>query len=444
MIYFWLVCLLLLVICCLFILVPTWRYQRQARDEASALVLSEVQRRKENVAIFKERIQELEQDRAAGTLSDEAFQQMVKELESALMTDVSQQDLSEDQVVEKSGHRVAQSHHLFLAFGMAFVVLFSIWFYHTNGALDKVAEFNQQNFSEAELAQAKEMARQGDMNALLDQLYNKLKQSPDNAEGWHLLARSAMNSERFDYAIEAYRALIRIADTLNENPAPIYGLLAQARYYQTDGRITADINDYLQKALSLDPDELNSLGLMAIDAFTGERYQEAKELWLRILTLYPDHPARTSIEAGIARADSQLGQKITGAEEQAPLPESTDNQVFIDVRVTLDASVKMRVSPGDSVFVLARNARPASGAPNVPLAVARFSVADLPLTVRLDDARAMSPMARLSSAERVTVVARISPSGSPLPQAGDFEAVSPDIAPADNSSIELLIQDQLK
>jgi cytochrome c-type biogenesis protein CcmH len=454
MINFWLFCLILLLVASLFLIIPSVRYFRKARSESSVIELSEEQRRKENVLIFKERVQELEQDKTSGNLSEENYLQMRAELEAALLNDIPDAGLADSQQRKISEHTHSPTHYAFLGLGLVFIFAFSLWFYQINGAKEKVDQYHAQNFSAAELEQAKEMARQGDMNALLEQLYNKLKQSPDNIEGWQLLARSAMNSERFDYAVEAYQEIIRIVTDMGENPAAFYGLLAQARYYQTDGHINAEIDGLLKKALSLDSDELNSLGLLAIDAFTKQRYQEAKELWVRVLEIYPEHPAKSSIEAGIARANAQLGissesgiPSNSARDQMAQVEQNADvseNAQFVNVDVSIDESIASNVSADNTVFIIARNARPQSGQPNVPLAVSRHKVSDLPLKVRLDDAKAMSPMARLSSAEQVTVIARISASGSPMPQPGDYEAVSADIKPGEQALIELVIQNQLK
>ena len=93
--------------------------------------------------------------------------------------------------------------------------------------------------------------------------------------------------------------------------------------------------------------------------------------------------------------------------------------------VSLDPALKGKVSPGDTVFVLARPA----GGPKMPLAVIRTTVDKLPYAFTLDDSMAMAPNAKLSGQAEVTVVARISKSGNPLPQKGDIEGASAPVAP---------------
>jgi cytochrome c-type biogenesis protein CcmH len=61
----------------------------------------------------------------------------------------------------------------------------------------------------------------------------------------------------------------------------------------------------------------------------------------------------------------------------------------------------------------------------MPLAILRKQVKDLPLTFTLDDTLSMSPAARLSGASSVAVGARVSKSGSAMPQAGDLQAIVP-------------------
>ncbi|RMV81892.1 Cytochrome c-type bioproteinsis protein [Pseudomonas amygdali pv. tabaci] len=79
------------------------------------------------------------------------------------------------------------------------------------------------------------------------------------------------------------------------------------------------------------------------------------------------------------------------------------------MRVTLAASLKGNVQPGDSVFIFAR----AINGPAAPLAVKRITVADLPAEVELSDADAMMPQLNLSNFAQVQLVARVSRAGQP-------------------------------
>jgi cytochrome c-type biogenesis protein CcmH len=78
------------------------------------------------------------------------------------------------------------------------------------------------------------------------------------------------------------------------------------------------------------------------------------------------------------------------------------------------------VQPGDTLIVFAR---PAEGS-RMPLAIVRQPADTRPVTVQLDDSSAMSPQSKLSTAERVVVVARVSRQGGAMAASGDLEGES--------------------
>ena len=74
--------------------------------------------------------------------------------------------------------------------------------------------------------------------------------------------------------------------------------------------------------------------------------------------------------------------------------------------------------------------------------MSRHTVSDLPITVVLDDTMAMMPAMTLSQFPSVTVAARVSPSGNPIAQPGDWFAEQNNINVADVSDVSLEISQQ--
>jgi cytochrome c-type biogenesis protein CcmH len=72
----------------------------------------------------------------------------------------------------------------------------------------------------------------------------------------------------------------------------------------------------------------------------------------------------------------------------------------------------------------------------MPLAVLRKEVTDLPFAFSLDDSMAMAPEMKISRFSEVIVGARISKSGTPLPQSGDLEGLS---APVKVGSTDIVV-----
>ena len=78
----------------------------------------------------------------------------------------------------------------------------------------------------------------------------------------------------------------------------------------------------------------------------------------------------------------------------------------------------------------------------MPLAVARHTVADLPITVTLDDSMAMMPAMTLSQFPSVTVGARVSQSGNAIAQPGDWFTEQQNVIVADSQELQLVIDTQ--
>jgi cytochrome c-type biogenesis protein CcmH len=83
---------------------------------------------------------------------------------------------------------------------------------------------------------------------------------------------------------------------------------------------------------------------------------------------------------------------------------------------SISAELKARAEPGAAVFVYAK----AMQGPPMPLAVRKLQLSELPVSLTLSDADAMMPSMKLSAFDQVIVGARVSSSGKPVAQAGDF------------------------
>jgi len=94
-----------------------------------------------------------------------------------------------------------------------------------------------------------------------------------------------------------------------------------------------------------------------------------------------------------------------------------------------------KVKPTDTLFIYAK----AASGPAMPLAVVKKMATDLPITVTLDDSSAMTPAMKLSKFEQVSVIARISSSGSAMPQSGDLQGQLTPVNVATQQNVEIQI-----
>lgn len=228
-----------------------------------------------------------------------------------------------------------------------------------------------------------------------------------------MLGRTYMSLERYDDAAWAFRQLAESVAGDDRSESVAYGLAAQALFFDSEGAMTEKVTAAIEQARKLNPDEVNVLGLLGINAFSQQHYREAIEYWERIETVAPDHPQIASIREGIREAYTRLGEKPP---ELAAESEAAGTGVT--VRVTLIEAFRDQVPAHTTLFLFARQAGAQQGP---PLAVARLTADQLPAEIRLDDSYSMSPQARISDAEEVVITARLSRSGSVSAQPGDWQ-----------------------
>jgi cytochrome c-type biogenesis protein CcmH len=275
------------------------------------------------------------------------------------------------------------------------------------GAMDELEQYIA--MQEMDASGADQAAR---MAELAEQLRQRLEASPDNEEGWAMLGQTYMRLDNHTAAASAFQRLATVTEDGSNAQATALGLAAQALFFESQGQLTDKVQNAIDTALAVNPDEVNALGLLGISAFGQQRYRDAIDYWQRIVEVAPDHPQIASIRGGIDEAYNRLGETPPTPDESGPVGPG------VSLRVSLDDALQDRV-PGDAtLFVFARAAGETAGA---PLAVARLSAGALPADIRLDDRNAMTPNATLSSVDEVVITARVTRSGNINAQAGDWQ-----------------------
>jgi hypothetical protein len=149
----------------------------------------------------------------------------------------------------------------------------------------------------------------------------------------------------------------------------------------------------------------------------------------------------------LAKSYEFLGRSGDAAKARArqlpPLPVESDKTAAavsksvaaVSGEVSLAAGLSAKAAAGATLFIVAKSV----DSPGVPVAVFRGSVGTWPVKFTLDDSQSMLPGRNLSSAGRVTIEARVSQSGQPLPAAGDLQGSTGAINPADRQPLKILI-----
>ncbi|MFH7041044.1 tetratricopeptide repeat protein [Paucibacter sp. JuS9] len=268
------------------------------------------------------------------------------------------------------------------------------------------------------------------MAAMVQSLAERLKTSPDDAEGWGMLARSYATLGRPAEALPAYERALKLAP----KDAQLMADYADTLALQQGRQLSGAPMEWIRKALQMDPRQPKALLLAGTEAFNRQDYAAALKHWEAVVQGGVGGNLVEQARAGVEDARQALGQPAAAS---AALPGLAGARVT--GQVSLAPALLKQVQPDDTVFVFAR---PAQGA-RMPLAMLRKQVKDLPLSFVLDDSLAMSPQARLSSAREVVVSARISRSGQAQPQPGDLEGSTAAVA-VGSEQLKLVIATPVK
>jgi cytochrome c-type biogenesis protein CcmH len=414
-----------MIIAALALLAPTLlRRHRSAEDDTQGL----------NVEIARDRLAELTKAKDAGDLSDEEFEQGKQDLQLALAQDLE----ASDTPAPKAGSNGRGA----LIASALMIPLITVPIYFEIGSPQLIT--NPPGTPTAATGHGADSLPP--LDQLAEQLRLRMEEDPDNAEGWFLLGRTYMRLEDYAGATRAFEQVVRLM------PEQTVGLLslADAMIMRDGMRTDSTALALLEKALRIEPDNVTALWLLGNAAYDNGAVTSALDYWQQAYPLLAQAPemqgqlAQRILEAGgelpasppnvadlppiMPTADASPGP--------APAPAADATTGGIRVQVALAPSLIERAGAADTVFVLAR----AEQGPPMPLAVARHRVDELPLDIRLTDAMAMMPAMKLSSFDRVEVVAKVSKSGRAGTQPGDLLAPGQVVdTGAPPESVQLLI-----
>jgi len=364
---------------------------------------------------YRDQRAQLDEDFAQGTLTREQHAQALAELQSRVVEEVGDVD------VPAPVQHTPQSTVFIVAVALLIpagaLALYGIL--GTPSALRGVDESAVASRGE----QSPHPLTQEQMEAMVEGLAQKLKQNPNDAAGWHMLARSYVAFNRLPEAAQAYDKANTLAPGDPQLLADYADVLAMVNGRSLEGRPT----QLVMEALKADPRHQKSLALAGTAAFNRGDFPQAADWWKKLLaTLPPGSEQAKAVQSNIAQAEA--GGKDTGgttlaARPAAPAAPATpaDNATAaagaaVEGSVTLADAVKGGMAPGSVLFIYAR---PADGS-RMPLAILRQEAGGFPVRFRLDDSLAMAPQAKLSLHSQVMLVARISKTGNAMPQPGDI------------------------
>ena len=271
------------------------------------------------------------------------------------------------------------------------------------------------------------------VETMVQGLAQRLKERPDDADGWVMLGRSYAALDRHPEAVPAFQRAL----ALRPRDAGLMADYADALAMASGGSLAGEPSRVIDQALAIEPAHPKLLALAGTAAFSRNDFAGALRHWEKLAQLAPDSEYMAQLQSGIDAARQRLAGPAA-AQAAVPKAQSVANTAASGVsgEVRLAPALAAKAAPEDTVFIFAR----AAEGPRMPLAILRKQVKDLPVRFTLDDSLAMSPAAKLSSAARVVVGARISKSGDAMPRAGDLQGLSAPLVPGSPGASGLKIE----
>ncbi len=267
-----------------------------------------------------------------------------------------------------------------------------------------------------------------DIEEMVASLAARLEGSPDDVNGWKMLGRSYTTMQNFDGAVLAYERAVALEQSQNAQTLADLGAALLARdNVEIKGRPAA----LFESALALEPNNASALFYGGIAALNRDNIDLAADRWEILLGLNPPQEIRGILEQRVAEWRGEPLPSLS-----TPSVELAGTVVTVEIAV---AAVAQESLPAEaSVFIIARDA----AQPSPPIAVVRRLLSELPAVIELSDRNAMIPGRNLSAFAEFEIIARVSVSGQPTAQSGDWYA-SALVKPAETDKITLLIDQQV-
>jgi cytochrome c-type biogenesis protein CcmH len=401
MFLFWLLAALMVALALAFVIFPLLRTRADAGPSA----------KEANLEVLRGQRQEIEADVVRGVLPADARDDALADLMSRADADLAAEPVRQHTAPRRPW--IAAVALAVLVPALSFAVYLATGSPHATDPKNLVAR--------PEVPQADPQ-----IVAMVESLAMKVRERPDDVQGWSLLARSMAALARYDEAAKAYEHVARLSPRDPQVLADYADALGMAQ----GRRLSGKPYELVKAALAVDPKHRKSLALAGTAAMEAKDFAAAQKYWM---TLASNLPPGSEDEAQVRAILEEVRMRASAAGQALPpvaLAEAPSAAVpaagkTVAGSITVAPEIAARVSQGDTLFVFAR---PEDGS-RVPLAVLRASARQLPLAFTLDDSMAMSPQSKLSQAASVRIEARITRSGNATPQPGDLVGRSDPVRP---------------
>ncbi|MBA6230617.1 MULTISPECIES: c-type cytochrome biogenesis protein CcmI [unclassified Colwellia] len=405
----------------LLILVVVWA--PFIKQQQSTVTIDDTQRDETNVRLYHEHKAEIEKDFQQNNIDDENYQYLLTELDNTLLQDMENQD------IESNTPQEVKVLGFVWPVGLSLFILgFSFYLYAEIGTYEKLTTMTPQAPMQQLVNPEQQVVNE------LKRLMEVTKTEPENSDAWYSLGQSLVNVGEFDGALKAYDQVLRI-----EGPqADIFGAKAQTVYYKNEQKIDSTVQGFIDQALTIDPNDPSTNILLGMHNFIAGNFQIAISHWQRVVDSDKKNVNKQALLEVIEEAKTRMANRDSKGGNLSEADESTTGPQ-LTVSVSLSDEILATLSQEDdrTVFIYAIPADTSLG--RMPLAAIKLLASDLPITIILNDSRAMTPQAKLSDVDTVHIYAVVSALGGAGIKSGDFKAELNDVATSTTEPLNLVV-----
>ena len=245
------------------------------------------------------------------------------------------------------------------------------------------------------------------LDQAISQLEAKLREQPDNLEGWLLLGNAYLQTRRFEDAQTAFSTALRLSN--GKDPKAKLGL-AEAMILLDQSSVNGQAGELVEDALQELPNNPKALWYGGLAALARQDIPAVQQRWEHLLQLNPPDAVRRVVVEQLTAAG------ITPPEIAPAQPTAAGSSPQIRVTVNIAEQLAQRIGQGAVLFLAARD----GDRPGPPIAAVRAPASGFPRRLMISDANVMMPGRSLADADEVRLVARVSASGTAIAQPGDI------------------------
>lgn len=247
-----------------------------------------------NLALLREQMRELDAELAAGGIGATEHESARQELARRVAGEVPATRAADSSA---QAGRAGRGTALLLALAVPLLALALYLMLGNPAGLDPARRAQGTEPESAHAVSAQQM------DEMVSALAQKLRQAPDDADGWRMLARSYQVLERYAEAAEAYARLLPL---IPENAA-VLSDYADTLASTRDGKLQGEPEQLLARALRADPRHIKALDLAGSAALQRGDNAAALVHWQKMLELVaPDSASAARCQGNIDEVQRRI------------------------------------------------------------------------------------------------------------------------------------------